>query len=276
MFSSITRQIEGLKEFNQLDSTQQDVLLKELRKIKLFTPAHASAKLAKNKKFKKYDSYILYMSPATLAFKELGRKGTLCPWASEGCQAACLNTAGRGRFNSVAQARLRKALYYIVAREHFVAHLFNEIESLNKKAVKSKKQLVLRINGTTDIQIDKITYNGSTVFETFPSVQFYDYTKSLMTAIRAKDVKNWHVTFSASETNNMLWDTAIKAGINVAMVFDVKPKSYNGVKVINGDEHDLRFLDTKKGVIVGLTAKGKAKHDSSGFVKRSVSCSYVA
>jgi hypothetical protein len=36
--------------------------------------------------------------------------------------------------------------------------------------------------------------------------------------------------------------------------------------VFNGDESDLRFLDPQ-GVIVGLYAKGKAKKDTSGFVK---------
>jgi hypothetical protein len=36
--------------------------------------------------------------------------------------------------------------------------------------------------------------------------------------------------------------------------------------VFNGDESDLRFLDPR-GVVVGLYAKGKAKKDTSGFVK---------
>jgi hypothetical protein len=36
--------------------------------------------------------------------------------------------------------------------------------------------------------------------------------------------------------------------------------------VFNGDDSDLRFLDPK-GVIVGLYAKGKAKKDTTGFVK---------
>ena len=44
------------------------------------------------------------------------------------------------------------------------------------------------------------------------------------------------------------------------------PKTYLGFRVINGDSHDLRFLDPK-GVIVGLSPKGnKAKKDTSGFV----------
>jgi hypothetical protein len=44
------------------------------------------------------------------------------------------------------------------------------------------------------------------------------------------------------------------------------PDTYNGRPVFNGDESDLRFLDPK-GVIVGLYAKGKAKKDTTGFVK---------
>ena len=40
---------------------------------------------------------------------------------------------------------------------------------------------------------------------------------------------------------------------------------FKDVKVIDGDEHDMRFLD-EPNVVVGLKAKGKAKKDSSGFV----------
>jgi hypothetical protein len=43
------------------------------------------------------------------------------------------------------------------------------------------------------------------------------------------------------------------------------PQHLFGLPVINGDEHDLRFLDPK-GVVVGLNAKGSAKYDTSGFV----------
>jgi hypothetical protein len=44
------------------------------------------------------------------------------------------------------------------------------------------------------------------------------------------------------------------------------PETYMGIPVFNGDESDLRFLDPH-GVIVGLYAKGKAKKDTTGFVK---------
>jgi hypothetical protein len=54
----------------------------------------------------------------------------------------------------------------------------------------------------------------------------------------------------------------------VAVVFEKElPKVSLFREVIDGDIHDLRFLD-KQGVIVGLKAKGKAFNDSTGFVVR--------
>jgi len=45
------------------------------------------------------------------------------------------------------------------------------------------------------------------------------------------------------------------------------PNTYAGAPVVDGDASDLRFLDPD-GVVVGLKAKGDAKKDTSGFVKR--------
>ena len=80
---------------------------------------------------------------------------------------------------------------------------------------------------------------------------------------------NYHLTFSRTESN---WSDCLRvlaAGKNVAAVFDKVPASYEGFTVIDGDKHDLRQLDPKGGVIVGLSPKGrKAKKDTSGFVVR--------
>jgi hypothetical protein len=55
-------------------------------------------------------------------------------------------------------------------------------------------------------------------------------------------------------------------GANVACVFrDGLPKTWQGRKVIDGDETDLRFLDGQN-KIVGLVEKGLAKKDETGFV----------
>jgi hypothetical protein len=45
------------------------------------------------------------------------------------------------------------------------------------------------------------------------------------------------------------------------------PKTWNGYKVINGDDTDLRYFDPVN-VVIGLKAKGDAKRDVSGFVVR--------
>jgi hypothetical protein len=107
------------------------------------------------------------------------------------------------------------------------------------------------------------------IFEAFPNVQFYDYTKVL--GRKVQGISNYHLTFSAADGNDGDVTKAISQGYNIATVFGIKktvpmPELYLGTPVYNGDESDLRFLDPK-GVIVGLYAKGKAKKDTSGFVK---------
>ena len=81
----------------------------------------------------------------------------------------------------------------------------------------------------------------------------------------------YHLTFSAADGNDQDVSKAIVQGYNIATVFGIKkslpmPETYQGLPVYNGDESDLRFTDPK-GVVVGLYAKGKAKKDSTGFVK---------
>ena len=74
------------------------------------------------------------------------------------------------------------------------------------------------------------------------------------------------MTFSLNEINYNDSMDVLNNGGNVAIVFrNQLPKTYKGFNVVNGDLHDLRFLDPRNS-IVGLKAKGKAKTDTSGFV----------
>ena len=57
--------------------------------------------------------------------------------------------------------------------------------------------------------------------------------------------------------------------MNVTVVFDKLPETYMGLPVFDADDTDLRFLDPK-GVVLGLKAKGRAKKDTSGFVRRVI------
>lgn len=150
-----------------------------------------------------------------------------------------------------------------------MAQIFKEIKSGVVKATKENKKLAIRLNTISDIAWEKIKIDGKNVFESFPNVQFWDYTKSpsRMSAFLAGEMpKNYHLTFSRSESNQKIVDSVLASGGNVAAVFRGKlPETWQGKLVVSGDESDLRFKDAS-GVIVGLVEKGLAKKDKSGFV----------
>lgn len=221
-------------------------------------------KLLKGEK-KGYLSSVLHFAPADLSGKEV------CPKRTAGCTAACLNTAGRGGIfkkgettNVIQQARIRKTKAFFENRSAFMSALLKEISSTIKKANKLGLTPVFRLNGTSDLAWEKYEIlEGRNIFQMFPDVQFYDYTK--VNNRKVKHIPNYHLTFSKADGNDMDVRIALSNGMNVAAVFHNVPETYLGRPVINGDETDLRFLDPK-GVIVGLKAKGKAKKDTTGFV----------
>jgi len=228
---------------------------------------NADTKTSKGKKYG-YLTGILYLAPHKIS----GRN--FCPNASKGCAEACLYSAGRGKFTNVQQARINKSRYFIEHKQEFMANLINSIEKLIRKADRENLIPVVRLNGTSDIAWENIKINNygynQSIFELFPAVQFYDYTKSYKRMINT-DIKNYHLTFSRSESND--YEIRIlnhyEPNVNIAIVFDKLPSTYLGRKVINGDLSDLRFKDDKN-VIVGLIAKGDAKKDFSNFVVRGV------
>jgi hypothetical protein len=214
-----------------------------------------------------YTTHILYLSPASQ--NTLGKN--LCASATDGCKSACLFTAGRGKFTNVKMARLHKSEYFLRERNNFMLHLANEITKAIKKYGSDK--ICVRLNGTSDIPYENIPVgNFPNIMTMFPSVQFYDYTKIAKRFDKPLPA-NYQLTFSMAETieNKIDCFKLLNKGYNVAAVFAVKneselPQTYKGYNVINGDLHDLRFLD-QKNVIVGLKAKGTlGKLDNSGFV----------
>ena len=188
-----------------------------------------------------------------------------CSSASQGCADACLHTAGNPVFMpQKTLGRINRTRFYFRDRAKFIAKLIKEITNHELYCYKNGFIPVVRLNTTSDIpwEIHKI-------FEIFPRVQFYDYTKIKKRALKFAQglmPKNYHLTFSMNEANQNDCDEVLQEGGNIAVVFrDKLPDTYKGYKVVNGDEHDLRFTDPKN-VVVGLKAKGLAKTDQSGFV----------
>lgn len=226
----------------------------------LLSAAATNAKLKKNLQFTGYDSYILYLAPATEAQADFN----VCPASSAGCRSACLFTAGRGRMPSVVAARIRKTLMYINEHDKFMELLHDDLDRIQRKATRDGKKCAVRLNGTSDLDW------GRTI-SMYPSIQFYDYTKVVLRLRGNNLYPNYHVTLSASEANSTVCKRALAQGHNVAVVFSCSelPSEYWGSSVVSGDEHDLRYLDPRgeRGYIIGLVAKGEAKVDKSGFVK---------
>jgi hypothetical protein len=208
-----------------------------------------------------YLSFILHLAPSDLSGKNT------CPKATKGCIAACLNTAGRGGMfkrgettNMIQKARIRKTKYFFEARDYFMADLYSDIQKAIRFAERKGLTPVFRLNGTSDLSWEKYTINDKNIFELFPTVQFYDYTKVL--GRKVAKYSNYHLTFSKADGNDSDVAEALLQGMSVVAVYDAIPAG-----VPSADETDLRFLDPK-GIMLGLKAKGRAKKDYSGFVIR--------
>ena len=205
-----------------------------------------------------WKTYGLHLSPFNIS------GNNVCPNASAGCAAACLNTAGRGAMRNVQEARIRKTQFFFNDREGFLRQLFKEIKSSIKSATRKELNSCFRLNLTSDIAWERY------IIPAFKNHQFYDYTKSktrMRRFLQGKLPENYHLTFSRSEDTK---DSEVKefcsAGGNVAVVFRGHlPSEWKGIKVVDGDISDLRFQD-EQGVIVGLVAKGLGKKDETGFV----------
>jgi len=211
-----------------------------------------------------YLTGILYLAPHSTV------EGiNLCPFASKGCKTSCLYSAGRGKFSNVQQARIKKTEHFRDDLNSFMESLVLSIQSVILESKVKGLKPCIRLNGTSDIRWEYFTdEQGKNIFELFPHIQFYDYTKDFhRNRALSGTWNNYHLTFSRTESraNNKQCERLLEEGVNVAVVY--KDKTSHGITAANidGDMHDLRFLDKKGGYVVALSAKGEAKKDKTGF-----------
>ena len=222
-----------------------------------------STKIEKSNKLSdEYFSRIVYLAPDDLA----DGKRTLCPYAKVAkCNVPCLNTAGMGKFTNVQQSRIRKSLLFLNDQQEFMRQLVQDVNKFLKECDRLGKKPALRLNGTSDIQWETIEVDGyENIFAMFPQIQFYDYTK--IPTRKVEHIPNYHLTWSYSEADSKYAALIKNVSNNIAVVFrEALPEVFKGFKVIDGDKHDMRFLDETQ-VVVGLIEKGEAEKDTSGFV----------
>lgn len=198
----------------------------------------------------------------------------LCPHARfAGCMAPCLKSAGRGAFNSVQKARAEKTRFFRENRQAFMLSFCADIWSLVQKARKLEMIPLVRPNGTSDIPYENIVaWDGKNIFQLFPDVMMYDYTKHPSRKLEGKTSGNYDLTYSFSAITPK--PMSIKgltnpANARTSVVFHRRediPQTFRGWPVVDGDNTDVRHIEPRQ-VVVALYAKGKAKNDMSGFVQ---------
>ena len=175
------------------------------------------------------------------------------------CSLVCVAKNGNGNYPNVIKSRITKTKGFFEDRQNFLNELVVEIYKSIEKSRVNKNTPTFRLNAYSDIKWESVKvdkFGNNTIFELFPDVQFYDYTK----------IPNRITPFNYSLTYSHWgkWETtnkAMKQGQNIAMVFDAKkadklPKMFKGRQVVDGDKTDLRTPqnDGLK-AIVGLRAK---------------------
>ena len=227
-------------------------------RVKLLTAPDENVKFAKTETA----VYGLALAQSTLSGHNT------CPFSTPACRAGCVATAGMGRYDSVTAGRVLKTRFLVEDPSAFLTILAHEIGVAWRK---HGVRLRVRLNTFSDIRWEDV---APEIFEAFPTVRFYDYTK-YPRMHRGNLPANYHLTYSVSErvsdaTLKLLWHAPGETS-NSAVVFNVTrsqplPLTYMGIPVIDGDKSDDRTRDPR-GVIVGLRAKGRMRKNPMGMVR---------
>lgn len=172
-----------------------------------------------------FETYLINLLPA----KQSGLN--LCMCASKACAATCLHTSGNiGALVGKTVSRLRKTWFFVLEREEAFNQIASQIRA--KKLAADKKnatdptkliQLVIRLNGTQDLSWQNVrNAEGKNLFELFPDVIFYDYTKvpSEMDDFSKGNLPpNYHLTLSYGGNFTSTMSKTLEEGKNLAVAF---------------------------------------------------------
>ncbi len=204
-----------------------------------------------------------------------------CVGSNDACRSTCLLYSGNNpTADSQTMVKMARSTALVMEPEAWIRMWIASIEHHVSAAVRQDKVPYVRPNVLSDIPWELVC---PTVFDMFPELIFYDYTK----VAGRLDRPNYDLTFSFSGTNTKLTEYELESGRRVAVVFwlpgaclkkgspkklvkeyaryvgGVGPRpdcemvedyTFMGYPVITGDLHDFRPLDPAPSVI-GLTYK---------------------
>ena len=120
------------------------------------------------------------------------------------CWQYCLDESGRGVFANVQAARQRRAAIFEDNRQEFKRLLWKDLAALCRKADRNGNQAACRLNGTSDLQWERIY---PTLFTEFDEIRWYDYTKLPKRVVP----ENYHLTYSLQFARSAA--AAVKAAV---------------------------------------------------------------
>lgn len=229
--------------------------------LSYFAGVNSSQKIEKGRK-ENFDTLVLYLSASKNAGKDL------CSFASTGCRLACLVESGhrllekRAGKDKINISRIVKSWIAIYRKDLAESVLIEEIKLASKRAKKNKKKFAVRLNGTSDI-------DWSNIYNSFPDVQFYDYTKDP----NRIDLPNYHLTFSFSNNAKSRlkhYRQALSRGQSIAfpVVSTDVDQALSLPDCYSMDETDLRFLDKagKYGILKAKLTDDLQAGVNKGFI----------
>mgnify|MGYP003112257160 CR=1 FL=1 len=200
----------------------------------------------------------LYLAPATTVTGI-----NTCKFAGK-CAEGCIAFTGQlGMFHQSTMELRMLALYHHT--ERYLIDMLRALYLQSFKASIDDKELYCRLNGTSDLPFYKVL-NMDLIVKDFNGLAgFYDYTKY---PVVSNPWSNYHLTYSYSETTKKIDPSFDRVAIVVTKKDKVKLlNDYPGV-FCDGDQHDIRALDSHKYVLLqGKRATAKDKKINDDFIQ---------
>ena len=195
-----------------------------------------------------------------LAQSDASHVVNVCSFATDGCRRACIAEFGKGGIPSVKFARTVKAIALHRMPELFIKRLASEI----KAKVALEGEIFCRLNDYSDLRWELI---APSLFD-IDGVTYWDYTKHPRRDVSKLD--NYTVVFSAHEKFQDSKIPSLSSRYDgVAVVFSDYPTftTYKETPVKLGIHDNLADMTSDGFTVIALKAKGKARTDSSGFIR---------
>ena len=238
----------------------------------------SSAKIIKGEKLG-YITGVCYLR----SFRKIGGINTCSHAKLANCWKPCLENSGKMSLPTAIKARENRLNLLFKNPQAFFSILLADIEKIERKAKKQGMGTAYRLNGTSDLEWNRILINGKSIFELLPDLIWYDYTKNPKIAETYRKMGlsctlSWYPKLDPESVCNHL-----DQGGNLAIAYhgkrlpDTQTIGDRVYRVIDGDISDLRFLDDQ-GVVVGLRYKyatGKNSKEINQLAKKSEFIKYI-